>query len=213
MKTADLQGRTRRVDRGFTLIEMLVVLALVAFLASLLSPALGRAKGKARTIACVGNLRQLGIAVRTYAEDRQGTLPAAELLPSQPVDAAHLLPRIADLLAPELGTTTQALSQVFRCPEDRRRRWEREGASYEWNTDLNGRRIDETRNAQFHVVTAIRAESGDILQTSTNGTVAFPPTTTPLLYNYDPVHPRPPRSARNAVFMDGHVDSLDTMLR
>ncbi len=140
-------------------------------------------------------------------------LPAAELLPSQPVDPANPQPRIADLLATELGGSGPGVAPVFRCPEDRRRRWEREGTSYEWNTELNGRRLDETRNAQVRIVEAVRTESGDVFQASTNAAVAFPPATTPLLYDYDPVHPRPPRSARNAVFMDGHAESLDAMLR
>lgn len=56
---------------GFTLIELLVVISIIALLIGILLPALGAARGAARDIACNSNLRQLGIAVVTYAEDNK----------------------------------------------------------------------------------------------------------------------------------------------
>jgi len=63
--------------RGFTLMELLAVILVIAVLASLLLPAAARAKTKAQTIRCVAQLRQLGLAMALYGDDHQGLLPAA----------------------------------------------------------------------------------------------------------------------------------------
>lgn len=69
-------GRQARRRLAFTLIELLVALAIIAILASLLVPGLGRAKESARTVSCLNNLRQLGIASVTYSMDHNGHLPS-----------------------------------------------------------------------------------------------------------------------------------------
>lgn len=68
--------KPERRRQGFTLIELLVVIAIIAILASLLLPALSRAKEQAKRSACINNIRQLTLSALMYANDRESYLPS-----------------------------------------------------------------------------------------------------------------------------------------
>jgi prepilin-type N-terminal cleavage/methylation domain-containing protein/prepilin-type processing-associated H-X9-DG protein len=201
--------KTNYPARAFSLVELLVVIAIIAILASLLLPTLARSKTKAFNAACLNNLRQLGIATRLYSDDNQERLPSAEILPTQPIDPQNPLPRICDLLAKYVGRTASNTSTatVFKCPLDKKSRFAAEGSSYEWNYELNGHRMDETRTDSAFLL----LKPGDLSGGITNFYLTLPPGTTPLFLDYDDFHPRPPKPGKNVVFMDGHAAPLEAI--
>lgn len=68
------EGRKQNAT-GFTLVELLVVIAIIAILAAMLLPALAAAKAKAKRAGCSSNMRQIGLAIRMYADDYRGWGP------------------------------------------------------------------------------------------------------------------------------------------
>jgi len=132
---------------AFTLIELLVVVAIIAVLASLLLPAFSAARRKADTADCLNNLRQIGIAIRLYAEDHEARLPH---MPSDPVPAQSNQLHEHRSVEAVLRSYLSGNIEVFRCPADEMLVEERRDSSYTWNHNLNGRKLHYIDNSAAH---------------------------------------------------------------
>lgn len=109
---------------AFTLVELLVVVAIIALLTAILLPVFFTVRGKARQTVCVSNLRQIGMAISLYSQDEDDLYPAGkdpsdeyavpDLWTGSPYQAqVHQMPFLNDILAPYIHS-----KELWRCPAD-----------------------------------------------------------------------------------------------
>ena len=118
----------KRYHKGFTLIELMVVIAIIAILAGLLLPALAKSKSKAIQINCLSNMKQMGVGLLLYSEDFNGQLPGNFHHNSNP-DFTW-----TDALSPYLGE----VDSIRLCGADPRKKEKHDlnGTSYIMNDHL-----------------------------------------------------------------------------
>jgi prepilin-type N-terminal cleavage/methylation domain-containing protein len=122
-------------SKGFTLLELLVVIGIIGILVAISVPLFGTGKRQAAIAACQSNLKSLAPAIRSYSLDHRGLLPEVANMPSLEISDLPSLPEALKGYAPFNG---------FKCPRDVYVPYhEREGSSYEYNTRIAGEMIDE----------------------------------------------------------------------
>lgn len=77
MKSKTNSLKPFRSRRGFSLVELLVVIAILAILATLLAPAISKARSRAKNVICASNIRQIGLAAIEYSTDHNGLFPTS----------------------------------------------------------------------------------------------------------------------------------------
>lgn len=168
--------RTLRSQYGFTLLELLTALAVLAIVAGLVISQAGRLRASAQSTACLGNLRQIGAGLQIYLSENNGRFPELALGPSTDDDENR--PALNDYLLDYTGQDPT----IFRCPSDRNLFTET-GSSYHWNILLNN---------QMLVNIEILGQN-------------YGPGRIPVVFDADSFHRRSGRSV-NYLFADGTAD-------
>lgn len=127
---------SNHVQAAFTLIELVVVVAIIGLLTALLLPAIARTKETGRSTVCLNNLHQIGLGLQLYVQENNNLLPV--MYDRGTNSAATTGPYFDQVMLPYVS----GVSNLFHCPSDLDHLFELTGSSYGWNFLLNGQEAD-----------------------------------------------------------------------
>jgi len=120
---------TASLKKGFTLVELMVVLAIIAVLAGVAVPVSRSVLAKSREAACLGNLKSIGGGLQLYLQDNNNRLPTLAL---GRADKSSQEPVLETVILAYIES-----EEAFHCPADTAE-FEKTGSSYNWNITQNG---------------------------------------------------------------------------
>ncbi|MEM7601171.1 MAG: type II secretion system protein [Verrucomicrobiota bacterium] len=142
-----MRVENRSEERGITLIEIFIAVAIVSALAAIVVPTMNQMKATARSTQCMGKLRDIGIGLNQYFADRGMIFPE---IVSARESREDDVPAIDTVLLDYVGDEF-----AFECPADHEEFFEKTGSSYFWNSLINGQRL-----GNMDLLGMIRKESG-----------------------------------------------------
>ncbi len=211
--------------RGFTLVELLVVIGIIALLISILLPSLNKAREQGNRVACLSNLRQLGGAMIMYTNENKGWFPRAAASGTYDDDWIFWqTTRIQNdgALVKYMGSTFVAAH--YRCPSDDPQSHQTYPYSYTMNELMGGLLFPPAVNGDLHLrikITMVKRPTDKILLLDEASTTIDDGCWAPQHYPKDgknllsnrhdkksETSTDPNAGNGNALFVDGHADSI-----
>jgi prepilin-type N-terminal cleavage/methylation domain-containing protein/prepilin-type processing-associated H-X9-DG protein len=201
---------TCKATRGFTLVELLAVIAIIGILAAIIIPVSGNVRENARSAQCMSNLRQIGVGMNLYAQSNKGKFPAPLAKPSDWYNDSWMtavqpyLENRKPAIADGAGKRAALWDSIFRCPS--KPDWALEGAGV---TDIQ--RIsysmatyNEDRAIARRINEFAKPSSTALIVDSNTGTVFMPNRS----YMYRDFPALWHKDRDQVLFVDGHVEAV-----